>query len=447
LATAFRLTFGHRGGGSISPRMKKVLFIVAAVLVLDVIASVALLLLAWHPIVRFGSNRLVWEGRRMVTLHQYNPAVALYSEAIKLDPGNAEAYVRRAYARTALKDYAGAVADCDQAIGLSPRYALAYARRGLAKEWNHDFPGALSDFDRAIELDPSWAFYYEERGWVRTNQNEPDGAIKDFDRAIEIDPKMAVAYYHRAYIERKRGDLTDADRDEDSAIDLAPKIAAYYVDRAQLRIMEDNLDAARSDADEAIQLQPTDARARYWRGIVLRRQGKMKDAIASFDQVLKLDPQYPGAMFERGAARYGDGDLQGAASDIGSSRLDAKDGPYAELWVWMISCEQGRKQEADRQLTAYLAAARKTKDGTWPEKLGDLLLGRITPEALATQIDPTRTDRQQKDDLCQNWYYAGKAALVRGDKAAARRCFTEAVATKAHEHLEFSEAQRELARL
>jgi lipoprotein NlpI len=359
--------------------MKKALFIIAAIVVVDAIASVALLWLVWHPLLGLGSTQLVRTGQQLMTRREYKGAVTVFSEALMLDSRNVEAYARRAYARLDLKDYPGAIADADRAIAIDPHYALGYGARGLAREWTHDNPGALADYDQAVGLQPDIAAYHAIRARLRIESNDINGALSDADRAIELHPQNALAYYYR--------------------------------------------------------------------GVALRRQGEAHDAVASFARVLEINPHYIGALFERGVAKYVDGDLEGAKSDLRTEQGDEVDAAYAKIWLWLIACEQGQKQQADRDLTASLAADRNVKDGTWPEQLGDLLLGRVTPEALVQKIDPSKSEGQRKDEACQVWFYAGKIALLRGDKIAARDYFTKAVAADAHAHLEFSEAQRELKKL
>jgi len=57
--------------------------------------------------------------------------IAAYTEAIRLEPNNADAYFGRAVSHEERNELDLAVADYDQAIRLNPNYASAYNNRGL----------------------------------------------------------------------------------------------------------------------------------------------------------------------------------------------------------------------------------------------------------------------------------------------------------------------------
>ena len=59
-------------------------------------------------------------------------AIADYTEAIRLDPKNANAYSNRGYAYSDKGDTDRAIADFTEAIRLDPKFAIAYNNRGLA---------------------------------------------------------------------------------------------------------------------------------------------------------------------------------------------------------------------------------------------------------------------------------------------------------------------------
>lgn len=74
-----------------------------------------------------------------------------YSEAIRLNPHDAEAYYRRGLKRQAKGDVKGAIADYNEAIRLNPRHAGAYCGRGMAYESKREFARANTDYRRCIQ--------------------------------------------------------------------------------------------------------------------------------------------------------------------------------------------------------------------------------------------------------------------------------------------------------
>jgi lipoprotein NlpI len=427
--------------------MKKILLLIAAVIILDFILGIIVIGLAWRPVIHFGSIVEVRSGQRMASRHDYIGAIGRYDHALLLDSKNAEAYTARAYAWTYLGRYDAAIADGDQAIQIDPKSGAAYGARGWAREWKGDEDGAHADYNQAIALSPNVAAYYAHRGWVRGRQREWDGALKDLDQALELDPRMASGYHDRAWVKFKQDDLAGALQDENSAVEFGPHQVDYYLRRADLHLRMNDADEALSDARSALDLQPQSTVALYWQAVAQRRLGDMKDSIDSFNQLLQLNPNFSGALFERGMSKYIAGDLAGAEADLKAARASGVDRPFVELWLWIFSCEQGGKADGDQVLSDYLVDARIIKDGTWPEKLGDLMLGRVTPDALAGSLDLAESKSVQEDRLCQLWFFAGKVALLNGDHTTARADFQKAVDTGVGNIIESSEARRELAKL
>ena len=82
-------------------------------------------------------------------------AIEEYTQAIKLKPDYAEAYLGRGNAYYDKGDYDHAIADYGQAIKLRPDYARAYDNRGLAYYSKGDYDRAIVDLCRYLELLPN----------------------------------------------------------------------------------------------------------------------------------------------------------------------------------------------------------------------------------------------------------------------------------------------------
>ncbi len=90
----------------------------------------------------------------------YEGAIEVYSQAIPLEPNDADAYNGRGFARYGLKDYQGAIEDYNEAIPLEPNDADAYNGRGFARYGLKDYQGAIEDYNEAIRLEPNFAPAY-----------------------------------------------------------------------------------------------------------------------------------------------------------------------------------------------------------------------------------------------------------------------------------------------
>ncbi|KAF8681938.1 hypothetical protein HU200_045391 [Digitaria exilis] len=85
---------------------------------------------------------------------QWQKAVNIYTEAIKLNGKIATYYSNRAAAFLELTNYRQAEADCTSAIELDPKSVKAYLRRGTAREMMGYYKEAVEDFNHALVLEP-----------------------------------------------------------------------------------------------------------------------------------------------------------------------------------------------------------------------------------------------------------------------------------------------------
>jgi tetratricopeptide (TPR) repeat protein len=110
-----------------------------------------------------------------------------FSEAIRLDPNLASAYVNRGVARVRLGRLTAAIEDYNRALALQPDDAATYFNRGNALvAAGHPVP-AIADFTRAVELSPVFAKAWFNRGSARALAGQTDGAMLDWLHAIEVE--------------------------------------------------------------------------------------------------------------------------------------------------------------------------------------------------------------------------------------------------------------------
>jgi len=131
-------------------------------------------------------------GRVLVAMRNDLGAVALYNEAISLEPGDGGHYLARAEARVRLKQFDEAIADYTRALKL---------RLKTANEW---------------------FFAYLGRGYARLVRDQNDGAVQDFDEALRLTPKDLQALTWRGLAHERRGDIDQAIDDYERAYKFAP---------------------------------------------------------------------------------------------------------------------------------------------------------------------------------------------------------------------------------
>jgi tetratricopeptide (TPR) repeat protein len=118
------------------------------------------------------------------------------------------------------EDYAGAIADYTEFLKSNPNDVEAYSNRGFARAMTNDLPGAIQDFNRAIEISPNNADAYNARGNVNAMAGNLSASIRDFNRAIRCNRNFADAYYNRAISRHSLGDRRGAKSDLSQAAKL-----------------------------------------------------------------------------------------------------------------------------------------------------------------------------------------------------------------------------------
>ncbi len=177
-------------------------------------------------------------------------AIAEYSNAIALDPRDADARYGRAVVWLERKEYAKATADFDSAIELDPHLQYAYYGRANARVYTNEFDRALADYNEAIRLDPTFSHAYDGRGGVWLQKGEFDKAIADFNEILRLDPQQATAYVSRGAANELKKEHKQALADYSAAIALDGKMADAYYNRA--RIWATSVDPSLRDAKKAV---------------------------------------------------------------------------------------------------------------------------------------------------------------------------------------------------
>ncbi|MFN7383050.1 MAG: tetratricopeptide repeat protein [Dolichospermum sp.] len=113
-------------------------------------------------------------------------AIADYTQAIKINPKDADAYIGRGNVRNELGNKQGTIDDYTQAIKINPNYADAYIIRGNVRNELGDKQGAIDDYNQAIKFNPNLALAYYNRGVVRYELGDKQGTIDDFQQAAKL---------------------------------------------------------------------------------------------------------------------------------------------------------------------------------------------------------------------------------------------------------------------
>ena len=284
---------------------------------------------------------------------------------------SADTYSIRGYVNSELGDYKGAIAAYTQAIRLKPDYAVAYIGRGLAKARLGQYVAAISDYDTTIRLKPDYVDAYNNRGLAKNNLGQHFAAITDYDTAIRLKPDYAEAYYNRGNAKADLGQYFAAIADYDIVIRLKPDAAYYNRGLAKAKLGQHF--AAISDFDTAIRLKPDDAKAYYNRGWMKAKLGQHVAAIADYDTAIRLEPDDANAYGNRGLAKVPLGQYVAAIADCDTAIRLKPDDANAYCGRGLAKYCLGRTWEAKRDFQTALRLAERAGDEGLKAKIESMI--------------------------------------------------------------------------
>jgi len=167
------------------------------------------------------------------------------------------------------EDYQGAITNYSQALQLNPKNAEIYFKRAETHHQLGNFQDAINDYSQAIYINPKDAYSYNNRGIIYEKFGYIDYAINDYEKALKINPKEAVVYLNLA--------ITYYNLDVD---------CNYYnniINRDELII---------NYLNQALNINPNLYKAYHVRGKFRFQIGDVAGAFEDFNIVLKFDPDY-----------------------------------------------------------------------------------------------------------------------------------------------------------
>jgi tetratricopeptide (TPR) repeat protein len=158
-------------------------------------------------------------GRVLAEADQDEPAIAALSEALKLQPDDADSRALRGEILDKLGRDDEALADLAAVAAQLRDRANPYLDLGRFYFRRANFRLAERHFDHAVANEPRSALLYYWRGMARLRLGDADAAASDFDAAIHLHRRFPAAL-------RRRADLYAAVGDEDRAADFFSLAAA-----------------------------------------------------------------------------------------------------------------------------------------------------------------------------------------------------------------------------
>lgn len=228
---------------------------------------------------------------------RFDEAVALFDQALFIDPEFAEAQAGRCQAflgkfrnekDTSLIDRA--IAACDKAIILNPDAPEVLVTQGELYFEQGQNELALSSYNKAIELLPNFAKAYSGKAAVLDVLGDIDAAVSNYSIAIELQPDNSNTYGNLGVTQFNNGRLAEAADNFLQAIQLSPEVANNYSNLGGVYFFMGDFGKAAATFERSIAISPN-ANAYSNAGTNYYYQGEYKAAYSMFKEAAKQFPK------------------------------------------------------------------------------------------------------------------------------------------------------------
>lgn len=266
-------------------------------------------------------------------MREFPRAVESLDRAIAADPAQAEYFAARAQCRALLGQFDEAEKDAAVAFSLG-KNAAAFGARGVifllrsslvtdAAEARKLVEQARDQWAKAVEIDPQSAEARAGRGLaflklyaIEKKPEYLENAFEDCVRSLQLNPYQYDAHLHLASYHVYCQDVLAAESSLNRAVSGFPQISYVYEQRGLFYLALGNNEAAARDFEKCIELRPAEASGYFNRARAKSGQSKLIDALRDFDKAVELDPSNPRYYWERGMFHYNTSNLESALRDF-----------------------------------------------------------------------------------------------------------------------------------
>ena len=195
-----------------------------------------------------------FRGNARFVLGEYDSAASDFSQAIKMDPNDAEHYYDRSWAYKNMDKLEDAIVDMNKALEIEPKTSLFYYDKARLEYEMGRYKEAAADYTKGIELKPTENKYIG-RGNCYLKLEEYDLALADYNSAIEIAEECFSAYYRRGILYSRTDQFDKAIKDFEKTLEFCP-----YHDDAMAELGYAKIQIGKKDVmkyfNKAIELNP-----------------------------------------------------------------------------------------------------------------------------------------------------------------------------------------------
>lgn len=236
---------------------------------------------------------LIYRAGLLLSVGRTDEASVNIAQALRIDPGNSDAYSLQAVISTVQNDKGQAFATAARAVELEPtsvtaRLALSYAAQADSK-----IEEALESAEKAVELDSGNARAWARLAELRMSVGDLEKAVKAAQQAVRLKPDLArtqtvLGFSHLVQIDTAAARAAFSRAIELDSTDPMPRLGIGLA-----KIREGDLVAGRIELEIAASLDPANSLIRSYLGKAYFEERRYSLAGTQFDLAKERDPNDP----------------------------------------------------------------------------------------------------------------------------------------------------------
>ena len=157
-----------------------------------------------------------------------DPTIKSLTQKLNDNPDDANALYRRGQVYASKGAYSLAINDFSDSLRLNSKDVEAYNNRCWARTVIGDLQAALKDCNEALRLRPSFVDALDSRGLLNLKSGQTKNAIADFDAALKINPRLTSSLYGRGIAKQRNGAASEGEVDITNAKAMDPNIVKEF---------------------------------------------------------------------------------------------------------------------------------------------------------------------------------------------------------------------------
>jgi tetratricopeptide (TPR) repeat protein len=211
-------------------------------------------------------NDRAYSFRAIIANNQNKPQeeITHLTNAIRLNPKEADYYNARGYLYFTLKDYKASLTDLDKAVALAPQEVRVISNRSETLWALGEYEKALADNQQVIQLAPNAAYPHFRRADFYTDLKEYSKSVDEYTLGLARTNQtdlMITAYYNRGLMYLKLKLFEKAIADYNKALELGAADSDVYNNRGNAYAELGQYEKALPDFQKALARNPQNKEA------------------------------------------------------------------------------------------------------------------------------------------------------------------------------------------